>query len=307
MAARAQQPRMPVVGYLSSDSVGPGARSVEAFRRGLAEGGYVEGRNVKIEYRGAEGQYERLPAMAADLVRRQVAVIAADGGPAAPVAKAATTTVPIVFVVGVDPVEAGLVASFNRPGGNLTGMTVLGAGLGPKRLELLHELIPAASVLGALLNPTRAGFEMESKELVAAAGKLGVELKVLPAAGRHDLDMVFEALAQAHIGGLVIGGDPFLNAQAEQLAALTARFAVPAIFQGRDFTAAGGLANYGASTDSYRQAGLYAGRILKGEKPADLPVMQATKFELIINLKTAKALGITVSLPLLGRADEVIE
>jgi putative ABC transport system substrate-binding protein len=274
----------------------------------LGEVGFVEGRNVAIEYRWAEGQYERLSVMAADLVGRRVGVVVASGGPAASVAKAVTTTVPIVFSVGVDPVEAGLVASLNRPGGNLTGVTALGAGLGPKRLELLHELIPTASVLGALLNPTRAGFDMESKELTAAAGKLGVELKVLRATDRHDLDVVFESLAQAHIGGLVIGGDPFFNAQGERLAALTARYAVPAIFQYRGFTAAGGLANYGASrTENYRPAGLYAGRILKGEKPADLPVMQATKFELIINLKTAKALGVTASLPLLGRADEIIE
>jgi putative ABC transport system substrate-binding protein len=308
IAARAQQAGLPVVGWLASGSAGAFADIVAAFRKGLGEVGFVEGRNVVIEYRWAEGQYERLPAMAADLVRRRVAVIAAGGGPEAPIAKAATSTVPIVFVVGVDPVEVGLVASLNRPGGNLTGLTALGAGLGPKRLELLHELVPTASVLGALLNPTRTNFETESTEFEAAAGKLGLQLEVLRAADRHDLDMIFGTLAQEHIGGLVVTGDPFFNAQAEQLAALTGRYAVPAIFQDREFTAAGGLASYGAArTEIYRQSGLYVGRILKGERPADLPVMQPTKFELIINLKTAKALGITPSLPLLGRADEVIE
>jgi putative tryptophan/tyrosine transport system substrate-binding protein len=308
LAAGAQQPKVPVIGFLASASPVPQARFVAAFQQGLAEAGYVAGKNVAIEYRWAESRYDRLPALAADLVRRQVAVIVASGGPSAPAAKAATTTIPIVFQIGVDPVEVGLVPSLNRPGGNLTGVTMLGVELGPKRLDLLHQLVPAAAVVGALLNPTRSNAEAESKDLQAAAGKLGLDLHILNAGTERDFDTVFATVAQLRMGGLVVGGDPLFNSQAEQLAALTIRHAVPAIYQLREFAAAGGLVSYGTSaTDSYHQVGLYAGRILKGEKPADLPVQQSTKVELVINLRTAKALGITVPLSLLASADEVIE
>jgi putative ABC transport system substrate-binding protein len=306
-AARAQQ-QMPVIGYLHSGSPEPSARFLAAFQQGLGETGYIAGKNVAIEYRWSEGRYDRLPASAADLVRRQVAVIVAGGGPAASAAKAATTTIPIVFQIGVDPVEVGLVPSLNRPGGNLTGVTNLGGELGPKRLELLHELVPAAPTLGLLVNPTRSTAETESGELRSAADKLGLQLHVLRASTERDFDQVFANLAQLHAGGLVIGGDPLFSNQREQLAALTVRHAVPAIFQLREFAAAGGLMSYGTSgTDTWRQVGVYAGRILKGEKPADLPVQQDTKVDLVINVKTAKALGLTVPQSLLFSADEVIE
>jgi putative tryptophan/tyrosine transport system substrate-binding protein len=308
VTARAQQPAMPVIGFLASSSPVPYSRFLAAFQQGLSETGYIAGQNVAIEYRWAEGRYDRLPALAADLVRRQVAVIVTGGGPAAPAAKGATTTIPIVFQIGVDPVEVGLVPSLNRPGGNLTGVTILGIELGPKRLELLHQLIPTAPAVGALVNPTRPNAETESKDLQAAAGKLGLQLHILHAGTERNFDTVFATVDQLRIGGLVIGGDPLFNSQTEQLAALTIRHGVPAIFQFREFAAAGGLLSYGASfTDSFRQVGLYAGRVLKGEKPADLPVQQSTKVELVINLKTAMALGITVPLSLLALADEVIE
>jgi putative ABC transport system substrate-binding protein len=307
LAGRAQQAAIPVVGFLNSASAQEYAYVAAAFRQGLSEAGYVEGRNVAIEYRWAEDQYDRLPALAADLVRAQVAVIAANT-PAALPAKAATTTIPIVFLTAANPVEAGLVASLNRPGGNLTGVSVLNVELGPKRLELLHELVPSASIVALLINPTHPAAETLSKDLHAAARTLGLELLVLHASTQHDFDMVFATLAQVRAGALVIGADPFFTSQSEQLAALTVHHAVPAIFQYRAFAAAGGLMSYGGElTEPYRQVGVYTGRILKGEKPADLPVQQVTKVELIINLKTARALGLTVPLPLLGRADEVIE
>jgi putative ABC transport system substrate-binding protein len=307
IAARAQQPAMPVIGLLGSESPTAYASRVRAFHQGLSEMGFAEGRNVAVEYRWAEGQYDRLPAMAADLVRRQVAIIATNG-PATLAAKMATKTIPIVFQTGGDPVAAGFIESLNRPGGNLTGVTTLAAELGPKKLELLRELVPNARVIAALVNPTGPNAEMLTRDFQAAAKMLGFELHVLHASTQYDFDMVFATLAELRAGGLVIGTDAFLNTQSDRLAELSVRHKVPAIFQYREFTAAGGLMGYGDSiTDPSHQVGVYAGRILKGEKPSDLPVQQATKVELFVNLKTAKALGLTVPLALLGRADEVIE
>jgi putative ABC transport system substrate-binding protein len=307
LAAPAQQPAMPVVGFLNSASAREYAYVATAFRQGLSEVGYIEGRNVEIEYRWADGQYDRLPALAADLVRRQVAVIVANT-PAALPAKAVTTTIPIVFLTAADPVEAGLVASLNRPAGNLTGLSVLNVELGPKRLELLHELVPSASIVALLINPSHPAAQTASKDLQAAARTLGLESNILHASTEHDFDTVFAALAHVRAGALVIGADPFFVSRSEQLAALTVRHAVPAISLSREFAVGGGLMSYGSNVrDSYRQLGVYAGRILKGEKPADLPVQQITKVELIINLKTAKTLGLNVPLPLSGRADELIE
>jgi putative tryptophan/tyrosine transport system substrate-binding protein len=309
LAARAQQPAMPVVGLLGATTAQGFAAQLTAFRQGLSEAGFVDGRNVAIEYRWAEDQYDRLPAMAADLVRSQVAVIATIGGNAASLAaKAATATIPVVFHGSVDPVEAGLVASLNRPGGNVTGVVTLNIDTGQKRLELLHELLPAATTIGLLLNPTNAAAEIQSKDLQAAARTLGLQLRIVHASTEHHFDPAFATLSQARAGGLVIGTDGFLVSQSAQLAALAVHHALPAIFQYRAFVTAGGLMSYGGSvTDSYRLSGVYTGRILKGEKPADLPVQQATKVELIINLKTARTLGLTFPITLLGRADEVIE
>jgi putative ABC transport system substrate-binding protein len=308
VAARAQQPAMPVVGFLNGASYDLSAYLVRAFRQGLGETGYVEGRNVAIEYRSADGQYDRLPALAADLVRRQVSVIAATGTPTGLPAKAATTTIPIVFVTGSDPVEQGLVASLNRPGGNLTGATTLAVELGQKRLELLHELVPTATLIGVLVNPTGPNLAAVSRDLQAAARTLGLPIHVLHASTERDFDTVFATLVKLRAGALVIGTDTFFNSQSGRLAALTVRHAVPAIYQYREFAAAGGLMSYaGSITDAYRLAGVYTGRILKGEKPSDLPVQQSTKAELFINLKTAKALGITIPQSILIRADEVIQ
>jgi putative ABC transport system substrate-binding protein len=308
LAARAQQP-MPVIGYLSARTPESDVSQLAAFRQGLSEAGYIEGRNVVIEYRWTEGQNDRLPEMAADLARSQVSVMVAATGPATLAAKAATATIPIVFQLGNDPVAIGLVASLNRPGGNITGVTTLSVELGPKRLELLHELIPTATITAVLVNPNNAtALETQTRDLQAAARHLGLQLHVLQASTDRDFDRVFTTLAQLRAGGLAIGGDAFLNSRSEQLAALALRHALPAIHQPREFAAAGGLMSYGSSnTDAIRQAGIYTGKILKGAKPADLPVIQAVKVELVINLKTAKALGLTVPTALLVRADEVIE
>jgi putative ABC transport system substrate-binding protein len=301
---------MPVIGVLAAESPDLFAGRLRAFRDGVKEAGYVEGQNVAIEYRWADNQNDRLPALAADLVRRQVTVIAAPGSTAAALAaKAATMTIPIVFYVGVDPVGAGLVASLSRPGGNLTGVSTLNVELGPKRLELLREVVPTATIIALLINPTNPTLaESLSRDLQAAARTLGLQLHILHANTERDFDTVFATLVQLRAGALVIGPDALFNGRSEQLAALALRHAMPAIYQNREFAAAGGLLSYGASlTDATRLTGVYTGRILKGEKPVDLAVQQATKVDLIINLKTARALGLTVSLPLLGRADEVIE
>jgi putative ABC transport system substrate-binding protein len=309
LGARAQQPLMPVIGFLGGESPDVYADRLRGFRQGLSETGYVEGRNVAVEYRWAEGRNDRLPALAADLARRSVSVIVTGGGfPAALAAKAASTTIPIIFHVGNDPVQLGLVASLNRPGGNLTGVNSLNSELGPKQLELVHELVPTATNLVALSNATNPGNIVGSKNLEAAAHTLGLQLHVLHASSERDFDTVFASLAQLRPGGLVIAADPFLESRSEQLASLALRHALPAIAQLREFVAAGGLMSYGGSMrDQLRQIGVYTGRILKGEKPADLPVQQSTKVDLIVNLKTAKALGLTFPLALIASADEVIE
>jgi putative tryptophan/tyrosine transport system substrate-binding protein len=309
LAARAKQPSLPKIGVLCSKSPSEEARVLARFREGLNEIGYVEGHNVAIEYRWAENQNDRLPALAADLVRGQVAVIATPGShPATLAAKAATTTIPIVFTTSGDPIALGLVAHLSRPGGNMTGVTSMGVELGPKQLEVLHELVPTATTMALLINPgSPAIAESTTKQLQAAARTLGLNVQVVHASTELDFDTVFATLIQ-RAGGLVIGPDAFFTARAEKLGALALRHRVPAIYQYPEFTAAGGLLSYGASiTDMYRQAGVYVGLILKGEKPADLPVRQSTRVELIVNLKTARALGLTVPLLLLGRADEIIE
>jgi putative ABC transport system substrate-binding protein len=310
LAARAQQPAMPVIGFLSSTSPHLYEHRLRPFGQGLKEAGYVEGQNVEIDYRWAEGQHDRLPALAAQLVQRRVAVIVAAGGtPSAMAAKAATATIPIVFGVAVDPVEVGLVASLSRPGGNVTGVTNLNVEVGPKRLELLRELLPSVTVIAVLVNPASPAIaDPFVRGMQAAARTLGLQLHVLHASTERDFDTVFATLVQLRAGALVLGPDIFFNARSEQLAALTIRHAVPAIFQYRQYVAAGGLLSYGPSEkEYYRLVGVYTGRILKGAKPADLPIEQPIKFELMINLKTAKALGITVPPTLLARADEVIE
>ena len=308
LAAQAQEQAMPVIGFLGSTSPDLYANQVGAYRRGLSETGHVEGQNVAIEFRWAESQYERLPAMATDLIRRRVTVITAGALPAVVAAKAATTAIPIVFSIGVDPVAFGLVSSLNRPGGNVTGITNLNLELLPKQLEVLRELLPGATVMAALVNPTNPNADSHSGDLQAAARKLGLQLQILHASSDSDFDAAFAGLSQVRASALLIGSDAFFVSRSAQLGALTARHKVPAIYQFREFAAAGGLLSYGSSIiESYRQVGIYTGRILKGERPADLPVQQSAKVELIINMKTAKTLGLTFPLTLLGRADEVIE
>jgi len=309
LAAVAQQKAMPVIGVLSTGS--PSASSnpfMDAFRQGLSEAGYVEGQNVAIEYRWAEGHYDRLPALAADLVGRKVDLIMAPTPPSALAAKSATSTIPIVFRGGYDPVGGGLVASLARPGGNLTGVSVIGDELTAKRLELLSELVPRARVIALLMNPNNASAERVIRDVQEAARTKGLQLHVLKASSESEIDTAFASLVQLHAGALVVGGDPFLTSRREQLVALASRRAVPSIYMWREFVASGGLISYGPSlTSAFRLVGHYAGKVLKGAKPADLPVQQPTKFELVINLKTAKALGLPIPQSVLLRADQVIE
>ena len=309
MVARAQQPTLPVVGLLSSRSPGEATASVAALRAGLAKGGYVEGQNVAIEYRWAEGHYDRLPALAVELTRRQVAVIVAMGGePSALAAKAATKSIPIVFNSGGDPVDAGLVASLNRPGGNATGVSMLFVELGPKQLEILNELITKLAVIGVLVNPIFAYGEKEAKDALGAGRALGKEVHIVTASSEGEMGTAFGELVNHRAGALMVAPDPFFFDRRENLVALAARHAIPAMYFAREFSEAGGLMSYGTSVSGvYQQVGAYAGRILKGENPADLPVVQPTKFELVINMKTARALGLTVPNTLLVAADEVIE
>jgi putative tryptophan/tyrosine transport system substrate-binding protein len=310
LAARSQQRTIPVVGYIGTGSRDSDAFRLPSFYQGLRETGYIEGQNVLIEYRWAEGQNDRLPTLVADLVGRQVTVIALPAStPGALAAKAVTTTTPIVFYIGLDPVELGLVDSLNHPGGNITGVTGWNVMVGPKRLELLHELIPSATILALLVNPTSPNLaEADAKEQQAAAHTLGVELRVVHSSSERDFDNVFAAVVNMGAGGLVIGTDSLFNTWKEELAALSIRHRVPTIHQYREFAAAGGLIGYGTETaDLSRLVGVYTGRILKGEKPADMPISQATKVGLFINLKTSATLGLTIPPALLARADEVFE
>jgi putative ABC transport system substrate-binding protein len=309
LAARAQQPTMPVVGFLNAASPGPLRAQVAAFHQGLKESDYVEGQNAAVEYRWAEGQYDRLPVLVADLVRRQVGVIVAGGGtPVMLAAKAATTTIPIVFTTGADPVGSGLVISLSRPGGNMTGVHMFTSGLEAKRLGLLHEMVPKATTIAVLVNPNFPDNENQVRDVQEAAARLGVQLVVVHANVESDFNAAFSIFVQKGAGALLVCASPFFNTRREQLVVLAARYGLPAIYEWRDFAAAGGLMSYGTSlADAYRQAGVYVGRVLKGEKPADLPVVQVTKFEFVINLSTAKTLSIQVPPTLSARADEVIE
>ena len=309
LAVRGQQPTMPVVGFLGAGSSQSDAFRAAAARQGLKEAGYVEGQNVAVEYRWAEDQYERLPALAADLVRRGVAVIVAIGGNTSAVAaKSATATIPIVFEIGGDPIKLGIVASLARPGGNVTGVTFLVGTLTAKQFEVLHETVPKAALIGFLLNPTNADAEIKTKDAVAAAEAIGQKLLVVHARTDSELEAAFVTLVKQRAGALVVSAEPFYSSRREKIVELAARQSIPSIYSTREFVAAGGLMSYGTSiTEALRLSGLYAGRILKGEKPADLPVQQSTKVELVINLKTAKALGLTVPPQIVARADEVIE
>ncbi|PWT81172.1 MAG: ABC transporter substrate-binding protein [Acidobacteria bacterium] len=308
LAARGQQRVIPLIGVFLVQSRASLTDALAAFNRGLGETGYVEGQNVALEYRSADGQIDQLPTLAADLVRRQPIVLVAGGNAAALAAKAVTATVPIVFLIGGDPLRLGLVSSLNRPGGNVTGVSFFANQLETKRLGLLHELAPRASEIAALVNPGQPAAEAQSNELIDAARTLGVKLHILNARNEHEIDTAFAMAERLGVGALVVAADPFFSSRREQLVSLAARYATPAIYEWRDFAALGGLASYGTSlTDAFRQAGVYAGRVLKGEKPGALPVVQTTKFEFVINLKTANTLGLAVSPTLSARADEVIE
>jgi putative ABC transport system substrate-binding protein len=307
IAARAQQGAMPVIGYLNNGSPESDTHRLTGVRRGLNQTGYVEGRNLVIEYRWAANQADRLPALAA-MVRLQATVIVAAGLLPSLAAKSATTSIPIVFAVGADPVQLGLVASLNRPGGNVTGFNSFIGELGSKGLAVLHELVPNVATVGFLENPNNLTFELTTRDVLAAAAVVGLNIQILKASTDREIDAAFASLVRARIGALLVGGDPFFNSRFEQISALAARHAIPTMCPLREFAVAGGLISYGPSvTEQYRQVGLYAGRILKGERPADLPVQEPTKFELVLNLKTARALGLEIPLTLLARADEVIE
>jgi len=309
LTARAQQPAMPVVGFVSSLASGTGAGRTAAFRAGLAETGFVEGRNVAIEFRWADGHFERLPTMFVELVRRPVSVIFAAGGDVpALIAKGATTTIPIVFQTGGDPVASGLVTSFNHPGGNVTGVTAITGELGTKLFGLLHELVPTVTAIGIVVNPNNPYSERSAADVEKAARTVGLQVHVMQASNEQEIETAFLALARLKVGGVLVASDPIFLTRSNQFVALAARYALPATYYAREFVAAGGLMSYGTSFPAvYHQAGEYVGRILKGEKPGDLPIQQPTKFELVINLKTVKALGLTVPSMLLTRADEVIE
>jgi putative ABC transport system substrate-binding protein len=309
LAARAQQPAMPVIGFLNSASPQPFENYVAGFRAGLKETGYVDGQNVVIEFRWAEGHYDQLPGMAADLVRRKVAVLVSTGGtPSVMAAKAATTTVPIVFTIGGDPVRFGIVTSLSRPGGNMTGVNMLATQMETKRLGLLRALVPKAELIAILLNPNNPLATDQMREIQEAARALGQQIHILPASSESEINAAFATVVQLHAAAMLVGADPFFNSQHDKIIALAARHAIPAIYEQRDHALAGGLMSYGTSfRDGYRQAGIYVGRILKGEKPGDLPVVQSTKFEFVINLKTAKALRIEVPPNLSAEADEIIE
>ena len=309
VTARAQQPAMPAIGFLSSRSANDSARAVSAFRQGLAEMGYVEGRNAEIEFRWADGQFDRLPALASDLVRRSVAVLAAVGGFQTPtIAKATTSTIPIIFGIGEDPVKQGLVPNLNWPGGNMTGATFSTSLLGAKRLGILRDLVPSAKVIALLVNQSSSQGQRQKQDVEEAAREVGQRLVILDGSSDQEIDVSYANLAKQNVDALIVGSDPFFDPRRDRMIALSARYAMPTIYQFREFVLAGGLVSYGASiTDLYRQVGVYVGRVLKGESPGDLPVMLPTNFELSINLKTAKTLGLAIPSGLLAIADEVIE
>jgi putative ABC transport system substrate-binding protein len=310
LAARAeQQSSIPVIGFLNSASPQPFANYVSGFRVGLKQTGYIDGQNVTIEFRWAEGDYDRLPEMAADLVRRKVAVLASTGGPPSVLAaKAATTTIPIVFTIGTDPIRLGVVTSLSRPGGNITGVNLFAAAMESKRLGLLRALIPGVQLIAVLLNPNRPNYALQVRDVQEPAAAIGQQIRILSASNESDIDAAFATAVQLRAGAMLVSADPFFNSQRDKIIALAARYSIPAVYEWREYALAGGLMSYGTNiSDGYRQAGVYAGRILKGEKPADLPVVQSARFELVINLKTAKALGIEVPPNLSAEADEIIE